>query len=86
MLVKFGVPKNQKVYRYDYYVKNLLNSHECIISIVHSGRLIYFLLTYNNWYMYKVNSLISAFHKHIMTQSLFHISEVQWAQALDRGP
>ena len=64
-----GVPD-----RYDYYVKNLLNSQECIISIVHSGRLIYFLLTYNNWY--KVNSLISAFHKHIMTQSLFHISVI----------
>ena len=24
MLVKFGVPKNQKVYRYDYHVKNLM--------------------------------------------------------------
>ena len=23
MLVKFGVPKNQKVYRYDYHVKKL---------------------------------------------------------------
>ena len=24
MLVKFGVPKNWKVYRYDYHVKNLI--------------------------------------------------------------
>ena len=24
MLVKFGVPKNQNVYQYDYHVKNLI--------------------------------------------------------------
>ena len=41
---------------------------------------IYFLLTYHNWY--KVNSIISAFHKHNMTQSLFYISVIMYCDSV----
>ena len=74
MLVKSSVPKNQMVYRYDHHVENLITVVITLISIVHRGRPIYFLLIYHYWY--KVNGIISAFHKHIKTESLFYISVI----------
>ena len=69
MLVKFGVPKSQNMYRYDYHVKNFITVMTAWIFIVHRSRPIYFLIYH---YCYKVD----AFHKHIMTESLFYISVV----------
>ena len=67
MLVKFGVPKSQNVYQYDYLVKHFIIVMIAWISIMHRSRPIYFLLICHYWY--KVN----AFHKHIMTEFILHL-------------